>query len=126
MVPSTFSLQGWCVNLNGLTGLLVATAKGLIHSLPVASHLNADIVPVDFVTNGVIAAGWKTGISGRNITKPLGSSDGKCFKRELKSRNLISLFYFSPLVKKTKLPLQRLKSLPAMLFIQSQKCNLSP
>ena len=68
--------QGWCSNLNGATGLIIAVGTGFLHSLLTPPELNIDIIPVDFVVNCIIAAGWKTGLSRKGLGITLGDPEG--------------------------------------------------
>lgn len=51
-------LPGWVDNINGPTGLVLAIGKGLLRSMHAVRHVKADIVPVDIVVNGMIAAAY--------------------------------------------------------------------
>ena len=53
-------LPGWVDNLNGPTGLVAASGKGLLFVMKGDQHSIADIVPVDIVTNAMIAVAWHT------------------------------------------------------------------
>ncbi|CAH0713000.1 unnamed protein product, partial [Brenthis ino] len=62
IVISTASepVPGWIDNVYGPTGVVVGAAVGLLHVLHCNSQVVADLVPGDYVVNGVIAAAWKT------------------------------------------------------------------
>eukprot|EP00794_Sanderia_malayensis_P018243 gene18243-20063_t len=48
---------GWIDNYNGLIGLMAATGKGMLRTMLYASgEAVADVVPVDYVANSIIAA----------------------------------------------------------------------
>lgn len=49
---------GWIDNVNGPTGVLLATTKGLVRSMYGQSSYIADIIPVDTVINLVVSLGW--------------------------------------------------------------------
>ncbi|XP_046651701.1 putative fatty acyl-CoA reductase CG5065 isoform X2 [Daphnia pulicaria] len=51
-------LPGWIDNFNGPSGTLAGTSKGLIQIVRVDPELIADIIPVDFPINLMIAAAW--------------------------------------------------------------------
>jgi len=58
-------IPGWIDNRNGPTGLIAGASAGLLRVTRVNEDLVGDIIPVDFSTNLMIAAGWHTA-----ITKP--------------------------------------------------------
>jgi fatty acyl-CoA reductase len=60
---------GWVDCLHGLTGLLIAVGKGVLRILRCHPEGIADIVPVDYVDNMLIAIGWMTGMQRK--AKPL-------------------------------------------------------
>ncbi|KAK7576750.1 hypothetical protein V9T40_013036 [Parthenolecanium corni] len=51
-------IPGWIDNLNGLSGICVATGKGLLHSFFANVDGEGDFVPVDIVCNSLIAMPW--------------------------------------------------------------------
>ncbi|KAK7576751.1 hypothetical protein V9T40_013037 [Parthenolecanium corni] len=51
-------IPGWIDNLNGLSGIGVATGKGLLHSFFANVDGEGDFVPVDIVCNSLIAMPW--------------------------------------------------------------------
>nr|XP_022905980.1 fatty acyl-CoA reductase wat-like [Onthophagus taurus] len=53
-------IPGWLDNLFGPTSILLGACFGLIRALNVDKNAPAEIVPVDFVINSIIAAGYKT------------------------------------------------------------------
>lgn len=59
---------GWIDNYNGVSGLIAAVGKGVLRTMHCPQCKN-DIVPVDMVTNCIIAAVWYYGITGPS--KPL-------------------------------------------------------
>ncbi|KAL8568138.1 hypothetical protein ACOMHN_027661 [Nucella lapillus] len=61
-------LPGWVDNLNGPTGLLVAIGKGLLRCMCGNFHCTADLIPVDIVTNAIIAIAWYTGVERPSTT----------------------------------------------------------
>ncbi|XP_064480331.1 fatty acyl-CoA reductase 1-like [Ornithodoros turicata] len=52
---------GWVDNYNGPTGLLVALGTGLLKSVYCDLSLVTDMIPVDVVSDSVLAAAWYTG-----------------------------------------------------------------
>lgn len=59
-------IPGWVDNLNGPTGLLVATTKGMLQTLHCRCNGVADLIPVDVVINLMIAVAWNTAIHRTN------------------------------------------------------------
>ncbi|CAH0712960.1 unnamed protein product, partial [Brenthis ino] len=53
-------LPGWIDNMYGPTGVIAGVGVGLIHVLNYNLQVKTDLVPGDYVVNGVIAAAWKT------------------------------------------------------------------
>ncbi|XP_075545666.1 fatty acyl-CoA reductase 1-like [Dermacentor variabilis] len=53
-------IPGWIDNINGPTGLLVASGKGLLRSMVADTDKAADFVPVDVVINTMIMVAWHT------------------------------------------------------------------
>lgn len=53
---------GWIDNLNGPSGLYVAAGKGILHSFKAHREYIADIIPVDFPANLIIATAWYTAV----------------------------------------------------------------
>lgn len=53
-------IPGWVDNLNGPTGLLVASTKGMLQTLHCHCNGVADLIPVDVVINLMIAVAWNT------------------------------------------------------------------
>lgn len=64
IVSSSISdpFPGWVDNYNGVSGMMVAVGRGMLRSL-YAPAIKHDIVPVDFVSNCIIAATWYFGVS---------------------------------------------------------------
>ena len=56
-----FLSQGWSVNLNGAGGIIAGCGKGIMRVLWSDARVELDLIPSEFVVNGIIAAGWKTG-----------------------------------------------------------------
>lgn len=56
-------VAGWIDNLYGATGIAVGAAVGLLRTLHGDPNNTADLVPVDYVVNSMIAASWKMGTS---------------------------------------------------------------
>ncbi|XP_031331140.1 fatty acyl-CoA reductase wat-like [Photinus pyralis] len=55
-------IEGFIDNYYGLTGVLLASAVGLIHVLYAKSDALSDIVPADYAINNAIAAAWSVGV----------------------------------------------------------------
>lgn len=53
---------GWVDNLNGPSGLIIATGKGFLRSIKATPMAVADVIPVDTVVNLTIAVGWYTAV----------------------------------------------------------------
>lgn len=53
-------VKGWTDNLNGPGGFYLAVAHHLLRAIKGSPNAIADIVPVDFCANMIIAAAWRT------------------------------------------------------------------
>jgi len=51
---------GWCTNVYGPTAFFIAYGKGFLRSVIADRNVVADLIPVDLVVNGVLAAAYKT------------------------------------------------------------------
>lgn len=51
---------GWVDNINGPTGLLLASGKGMLRTMLSDSKAIADLIPVDLVINLMVAVAWQT------------------------------------------------------------------
>lgn len=51
-------VSGWIDNVNGPTGIILGSAKGLIRSMYADETCVADLIPVDTVINLIITLGW--------------------------------------------------------------------
>lgn len=51
---------GWVDNINGPTGMVLASGKGLLRTMLFDSRACADIIPVDMVINLMITVAWHT------------------------------------------------------------------
>lgn len=51
---------GWVENLNGPSGIIVASGKGLLHVFPTNSTARADLLPVDIAIDTLLAVAWET------------------------------------------------------------------
>ncbi|CAH0713024.1 unnamed protein product, partial [Brenthis ino] len=69
-------VPGWIDNVYGPTGVVLGAGVGLIRVLQGNPQVTADLVPGDYVINGVIAAAWKTAkdYPGNYKHSPVGSS----------------------------------------------------
>ena len=64
-------LPGWVDNLNGPTGLVAASGKGVLSIMKGDVKHTADIIPVDIVTNAMIAVAWHTATTPEATEEPL-------------------------------------------------------
>uniref|UniRef100_A0A1B6IKS1 Fatty acyl-CoA reductase n=1 Tax=Homalodisca liturata TaxID=320908 RepID=A0A1B6IKS1_9HEMI len=55
-------VRGWTDNVNGPFGLLLGITLGIFHCFWTNQELILDLVPVDYVVNGMIAAAWQTAL----------------------------------------------------------------
>ncbi|CAH0712962.1 unnamed protein product, partial [Brenthis ino] len=53
-------VPGWIDNVYGPTGVVLGACLGLLHSLRCNPQTIAELVPGDYVINGIIAVAWKT------------------------------------------------------------------
>ena len=53
-------IPGWIDNLYGPGGVVLGTGSGLIHTLNADPEKIADLVPVDYAVNALLAAAWET------------------------------------------------------------------
>ena len=56
----TEPLPGWVDNLNGPVGIMVGAGKGVIRSMLCNGNYHAEMIPVDFAINSLIAIAHKT------------------------------------------------------------------
>lgn len=59
----TEPLPGWVDNLNGPVGIMVGAGKGVIRSMLCNGNYHAEVIPVDFAINSLIAIAHKTAFS---------------------------------------------------------------
>jgi fatty acyl-CoA reductase len=59
-------IRGWVDNINGPTGLILASGKGMLRTMYYDSDAIADLIPVDTVINMMIAVGWHTAVHRSN------------------------------------------------------------
>lgn len=59
-------IPGWIDNLYGATGIAVGAAVGLLRTLHCEPDNLADLVPVDYLVNAMIVAGWNIGTADMN------------------------------------------------------------
>ena len=52
--------QGWCSSLHGPTAFFIAYAKGVLKSAIADENVVGDVIPIDLVVNGIVAAAMKT------------------------------------------------------------------
>ncbi|XP_068622040.1 putative fatty acyl-CoA reductase CG5065 [Battus philenor] len=55
-------LPGWVDNMNGPTGILIGSGKGVIRTMHCEASYQADAIPVDIVVNGCILIGYVTAL----------------------------------------------------------------
>lgn len=48
-------IPGWVDNLNGPVGIMVAAGKGVLRSMYVKKDYTAELIPVDFAINAMLA-----------------------------------------------------------------------
>jgi len=53
-------VAGWVDNVNGPTGLIAACGKGILRTLLCHRTKIADLIPLDFPVNLILAAAWYT------------------------------------------------------------------
>ncbi|XP_058448658.1 fatty acyl-CoA reductase 1-like [Malaya genurostris] len=53
-------MPGWCDSIYGANGTFIGWYYGLIRTSKIDPQVQIDTVPVDYVSNTIIAAGWKT------------------------------------------------------------------
>ena len=51
-------VAGWIDNMYGPTGIIVGVAAGLLRVLHIHKENNAEVVPVDFCVNSMLACAW--------------------------------------------------------------------
>ncbi|KOC59957.1 Putative fatty acyl-CoA reductase [Habropoda laboriosa] len=64
-------LPGWVDNLNGPVGLMVGAGKGVIRSMLCNGSYHAEVVPVDFAINALIAIAHRTATGEKAQTIPV-------------------------------------------------------
>lgn len=69
---------GWTNNLYGATGVVVGSAYGILRTLNCNENNFAEIIPVDYVINTIIAAAWDVGHTWWSISFSCFSSNS-CF-----------------------------------------------
>ncbi|KAM9376491.1 fatty acyl-CoA reductase 1 isoform 2-T2 [Pholidichthys leucotaenia] len=60
---------GWIDNFNGPSGIFIAAGKGILRTMRASNDAVADLVPVDVVTNTMLAAAWYSGSQTLNKSK---------------------------------------------------------
>jgi fatty acyl-CoA reductase len=63
-------MPGWIDSINGPSGLYIAAGKGLLRSMIADHRVVADVVPVDFPINMMIAVGWYRGCVTKATSSP--------------------------------------------------------
>lgn len=61
-------IPGWIDNLNGPTGVIAGVAKGVLRTIYANPDVVADLIPVDFVVNLMIASAYYTAEHHKNLT----------------------------------------------------------
>lgn len=59
-------IPGWIDNINGPTGLVLASGKGVLRTMYVDTKCCADLIPVDTVINLMISVAWFTAVKRPN------------------------------------------------------------
>lgn len=54
-------VPGWIDNIYGPTGVVVGSSVGLLRIMECDPEVTANIIPVDFVANTIIASAWNLG-----------------------------------------------------------------
>lgn len=62
-------IPGWCNNIYGLNGVIVAGGMGVLRMTPLREEIIGDIVCADFVINSTLAAIWTTSEDTKDKTK---------------------------------------------------------
>jgi alcohol-forming fatty acyl-CoA reductase len=52
---------GWIDNINGVTGIILASGKGVLRTMFCKADNIADLIPVDFTSNLIISSAWYRG-----------------------------------------------------------------
>ncbi|KAG6795790.1 fatty acyl-CoA reductase wat [Apis mellifera caucasica] len=62
IVTSTFNepVSGWINNIYGVTGVIIGSAIGLLHTLPCKAENVAEVIPADYVISNIICSAWDT------------------------------------------------------------------
>lgn len=55
-------LPGWVENLNGPTGIIVASGKGVLRTMLCDPFWKVNVIPCDMAINVLVALAWKLGI----------------------------------------------------------------
>ncbi|KAL4711343.1 hypothetical protein ACJJTC_019184 [Scirpophaga incertulas] len=63
IVVSTYEepVRGWTDSMYGPTGLIIGIGTGVLRTMYLNNDIVADMIPVDLVVNGILAATWYTG-----------------------------------------------------------------
>ncbi|XP_014681550.1 PREDICTED: fatty acyl-CoA reductase 1-like [Priapulus caudatus] len=97
LVTSTWKddpISGWIESMAHLSGVLILTAKGYLRVKLVDVTKEIDMVPVDVVSNCIIAAGWRLGTSEPTLTIPIyNSSSTGCHRMTWTEFKGISLYH---------------------------------
>jgi fatty acyl-CoA reductase len=71
---------GWCDNLNGPVGLLIACGFGVLRTMYASSKDCLNCIAVDIACKTMIASAWDCGISRNNYDQNLGLFNSKSLK----------------------------------------------
>jgi fatty acyl-CoA reductase len=71
-------LRGWVDNINGPTGLILASGKGVLRTMLFNPKACADLIPVDTVINLMIAVAWYTATQRPNSIMIYNCTSGLC------------------------------------------------
>ncbi|XP_024936806.1 fatty acyl-CoA reductase wat isoform X2 [Cephus cinctus] len=63
-------IEGWVDNISGATGALVGAGAGLIRTLNIDPDCTAELVPVDYSVNALIATAWDVANNKNNEANP--------------------------------------------------------
>ncbi|XP_015681350.1 fatty acyl-CoA reductase 1-like [Protobothrops mucrosquamatus] len=103
---------GWVDNFNGVSGLLVAAAKGILRSVKCNLAATADIIPVDLAINLIITAGWHTAVHRPKSPMIYNCTSGSLnpFSWGELEINVINIYEKNPLEKPFRIPNARMTS----------------
>ncbi|XP_014681548.1 PREDICTED: fatty acyl-CoA reductase 1-like [Priapulus caudatus] len=84
LVTSTWKddpICGWTSSMAHLSGIFIIVARGYLRVKLAQPDIEVDIIPVDLVSNCIIAAGWRLGTNKPTPTIPIYNSSSTGFQR---------------------------------------------